>query len=107
SLWARVGPYVYLLSPGTRDLFEAYPGVAAVRVITLAPGDVEVARATLLRDTLRDILWRRTLNLLGRALRDGPARPPPLQDLAEWGERYTDHRYAPRYVPECRRRPSR
>ncbi|MEJ2678446.1 MAG: hypothetical protein P8174_05130, partial [Gemmatimonadota bacterium] len=22
ALWARVGPYVYLLSPGTRDLFE-------------------------------------------------------------------------------------
>ncbi len=102
SLWARVGPYIYLFTPGTRDLLEAYGGVAAVRVITLAPGDVEVARATLMRDTLSDILWRRSLNLLGHALGEGTRRPSRLQDLAEWGERHTEYRYNPTYVPEQR-----
>jgi len=102
SLWARVGPYIYLFTPGTRDLFEAYGGVAAVRVITLAPGDVEVARATLKRDALSDILWRRSLNLLGHALEEGTRRPSRLEDLVQWGERYTEYRYNPTYVPEQR-----
>lgn len=102
SLWARVGPYIYLFTPGTRDLLEAYGGVAAVRVITLAPGDVEVARATLMRDTLSDILWRRSLNILGHALNEGTQRPSRLEDLAEWGERHTEYRYNPNYVPEQR-----
>jgi hypothetical protein len=103
SLWARVGPYVYLFTPGTRDLFEAYGGVAAVRVITLAPGDVEVARATLKRDALSDILWRRSINLLGLALEEGTRRPSRLEDLVEWGERHTEYRYNPTYVPEHQR----
>lgn len=102
SLWARVGPYIYLFTPGTRDLLEAYGGVAAVRVITLAPGDVEVARATLMRDTLSDILWRRSLNLLGHALGEGTRRPSRLEELAVWGERHTEYRYNPNYVPEQR-----
>lgn len=100
SLWARVGPYIYLFTPGTRDLLEAYGGVAAVRVITLAPGDVEVARATLKRDALNDILWRRSLNLLGHALGEGTRRPSRLEDLVEWGEQHTEYRYNPTYVPE-------
>ena len=102
SLWARVGPYIYLFTPGTRDLLEAYGGVAAVRVITLAPGDVEVARATLKRDALNDILWRRSLNLLGRALGEGTQRPSRLEALVEWGEQHTEYRYNPTYVPETR-----
>ena len=51
SLWARVGPYVYVFAPATRDVFETFPGVAAVRVITILPNGDEVARATLARDT--------------------------------------------------------
>ena len=51
SLWARVGPYIYLFSDATRDLFVDFPGLAAVRVITTTSGGTEVARATLLRTT--------------------------------------------------------
>lgn len=100
SLWAKVGPYIYLLSPATRELFTRYPAVAAARVITLGPRDDEVARAMLRRDALTDILWRRTLNILGHALREGSTRPSRLEDLVQWGERHTEFRYNPDYVPE-------
>jgi hypothetical protein len=99
SLWARVGPYIYLLSPGTRDLLLAYPGVAAVRVITYTGKDEEVARAMLLRDNMSDYQWQRSLHLLGLALKEGTASPSRLTDLVRWGEQYTDFNYSPAYVP--------
>ena len=100
SLWARVGPYIYLFTPGTRDLFDEYPGVAAVRVITISPGGTEIARATLLRETMNDILWRRSLSLLSHALHEGTRRPSRLEDLVNWGESHTEYVYNPTYVPE-------
>jgi len=102
SLWARVGPYVYLFSPGTRDLFQAFPGVAAVRVVTTVRGDREVARAMLRRDELSDILWRRSLNILGLALQEGTERPSRLEELVHWGEEHTEYEYDPAYVPSAR-----
>ncbi|MEN8375768.1 MAG: hypothetical protein ABFS34_09995 [Gemmatimonadota bacterium] len=98
SLWARADLFVQLLSPSTRDLLAAHDGVAAVRAITVTNG-VEVGRATLLRDELSELLWQRTLNLLGHALQEGTQRPSLLQDLAEWGEDHTEHQYNPDYVP--------
>lgn len=98
SLWARAGLFVQLLSPATRDLLTGYDGVAAVRAISVLNG-VEIGRATLFRDELSDVLWRRTLNLLGHALQQGTERPSRLQDLAEWGEAHTEYRYNPDYVP--------
>ena len=98
SLWARVGPYVYLFAPSTREAFETFPGIAAVRVLTILPNGEEVARATLSRDRLSDILWRRSLNILGRALRDGRESPRRLEELTEWGEEHTEFRYNPEYV---------
>lgn len=99
SLWARVGPYIYLLSPGTRDLLAAFPGVAAVRVITYTAKDEEVARAMLLRDSMSDYQWQRSLHLLGLALKEGTGDPKRLTDLVRWGEQYTDYNYSPTYVP--------
>jgi len=100
SLWAKVGPYIYLFTPGTRDLFEAYPGVAAVRTITTAGnGGQEAARAMLRRDDSNDILWRRSLNLLGHALQRGTQEPKRLEELVTWGERHTEFVYNPAYVP--------
>jgi hypothetical protein len=99
SLWARVGPYVYLFSPATRDLFAQNPGVAAVRAITATGDGEEVARALLLRDTFGPAAWQRTLNLLGLALRDGTQRPTQLEALVDWGERHTEHTYNPNFVP--------
>lgn len=98
SLWARAGPYVHLFTPSTRDLFEAWPGVAAVRVITHAAEGDEVARAMLLRGDMNGLLWQRSLNLLGHALQEGTIRPRRLEELIQWGEDHTQYEYDPDYV---------
>lgn len=100
SLWARVGPFVYLMTPSTRSVFQDFPGVAAVRVVTHVPNGDEVARAMLPRDALTAVLWQRTLNILGHALQEGRQNPRKLEELTEWGERYTDFRYNPDYIGE-------
>ncbi|MGH7475094.1 MAG: hypothetical protein ACRELD_02280 [Longimicrobiales bacterium] len=98
SLWARVGPYIAVFSPSSRDLFERYADVAAVRVITVGGFGDEVARAMLRRDALSDIQWRRSLNLLGHALREGTERPTRLEQLIEWGEQHTEYEYNERFL---------
>jgi hypothetical protein len=98
ALWARTGPYIYLLTPGTRDVLEQYHGIAGVRAITMA-GDVEVARALLLRDTLNELTWRRAINVLGTALEHGTQRPATMDALARLGEEITTYQYNPDYVP--------
>lgn len=97
SLWARVGPYVFLFTEETRGLFEAHPGLAAVRVTTTV-GQTEVATALLARDALNDVLWRRALNISGRARRDGTGRVTLLEDLVDWGETHTEFEYNSRYT---------
>jgi hypothetical protein len=99
SLWARVGPYVYLFTPATREVFETWEGIAAVRVITQVAQGEEVARARLDRARLSDVRWARALNILGRALQDGTERPTLIEELVNWGEEYTEYRYNPAYVP--------
>lgn len=98
SLWARVGPFVYLMTPSTRAVFQDLPGLAAVRVVTHLPDGDEVARAMLRRDALSDVRWRRTLNILGHALQSGEENPRRLEELTVWGEQHTDFRYNPDYV---------
>ncbi|HSH45183.1 MAG TPA: hypothetical protein VK966_04980 [Longimicrobiales bacterium] len=98
SLWARVGPYIYLFSPSTQAAFQEFPGLAAVRVITVLPGNEEVARATLTRDRMTGVRWRRAHNLLGTALQQGRENPRRLEELTEWGEEYTVFEYNPDYV---------
>ena len=97
KLWAKVGPYVFLFSAETRQLFVEYTGLAAVRVITKV-GDAEVANALLLESELSDILWRRSLNISGRARVDGTNRMTLLEDLVEWGEDHTEYTYNERYI---------
>jgi len=99
SLWARVGPYVYLFTEETHQLFEDFPGLAAVRVSTQTAGGVDVASAILKRDELSGVLWRRSLNIAGHARRDGTERPGLLEDLIRWGEDHTEHEYSARYAP--------
>jgi hypothetical protein len=98
ALWARVGPYIYLFSPGTRRLFAEYPGLAGVRAITMVD-DVEVARALLEREALTDHTWRRALAVLGEALEHGTARPATMDRLVQFGEQHTQYGYNPQYVP--------
>lgn len=97
SLWAKVGPYVYLFTEETYQLLEDYPGLAAVRVVTRV-GGAEVANALLARDELSGVLWRRSLNIAGQARRDGTGRVTLLEDLVEWGEEHTEFTYNPRYT---------
>lgn len=98
SLWARVGPYVYLMTPSTRSVFQDFPGVAAVRVVTHLPDGEEVARAMLRRDTMSNLQWRRTLNILGHALQAGQKNPRKLEELTEWSEDRTQFHYSPDYT---------
>lgn len=96
-LWARVGPYILLFAEETRRLFENFPGVTAVRVVTRTPEGREVARAYLHRDALTDVTWRRALNIAGHARRSGTDRPALLDELVRWGEDHTDFEYAPAF----------
>jgi hypothetical protein len=98
QLWARVGPYIYVFSPATRDLFETYEGLAGVRAITEADGQ-EVARVLLRPDALNEISWRRARSLLGEALEQGTQRPVTLDRLVQFGEQNTTFEYNPAYVP--------
>lgn len=97
-LWAKVGPYIYLFSPQTRDLFAEYDGVAAVRVRTVTGRDGWVAEATLHRDALNAITWNDAVRTVARARQQGTDKPGYLEDLVEFGEDRTDHRYHPDYV---------
>lgn len=97
SLWAKVGPYVFLFSEETRGLFDDFPGLAGVRVTTEV-GGTEVASALLTRDELSDILWRRALNIAGKARRDGTHQVSLVEDLIGWGEDHTEHTYNTRYT---------
>ncbi len=97
TLWAKVGPFVFLFSDETRLLFEQYDGLGAVRVITRV-GDTEVANALLRADELTDLLWRRSLNIAGKARRDGTTMITLLEDLVDWGEGHTDFTYNPRFT---------
>ncbi len=97
SLWAKVGPYIFLFTEETYQLFEDFPGLAAVRVVTKV-GDARVASALLARDELSGVLWRRSLNIAGQARRDGTRRVTLLEDLVDWGEAHTDFTYNDRYT---------
>lgn len=97
TLWAKVGPYVFLFTEETHSLFEAFPGLAGVRVVTRV-GGAEVASALLGRDALSDVLWQRGKNIAGRARRDGSSRVTLLEDLVEWGESYTEFEYNSRFI---------
>ena len=98
ALWARVGPYVLLFSEGTYKLMEEHPGVAGVRVITRIKDGPEVARARLASSRLSGVLWRRSLNIAGRARLEGTQKPVLLEDLVSWGEDHTEYEYNPRYT---------
>jgi hypothetical protein len=95
TLWAKVGPFIILFTKETRALFQDYPGLAGVRVVTVTPNGSEVARALLPREALNDLTWRRALNIAGLARRDGTRKPTLLEDLVQWGEDHTEYAYNP------------
>ena len=105
TLWAKVGPYIYLFTEETESLLQAYPGLAAVRVVTqTSRRDTEVARALLRRDELNELTWKRAKNISGRARLEGTRRPSYLEDLVEWGEDHTEFQYSSEFVGRVRRK---
>ena len=98
SLWAKVGPYVYLFSDETETLLREYPGLSGVRVITRTHDDTEVARAFLNRDSLSELTWRRAKNIAGKARVEGTRRPVLLEELVAWGEDHTDFEYNKEFI---------
>lgn len=100
STWAKSGAYVYLFSEATRDLFDAWPGLAGVRVTTTpGSGSEMVATAFLRRDRLNAITWTRALNASGLARRDGSTNPGRMTELVRYGEQTADeYEYNPRYT---------
>lgn len=98
DLWARVGPYIYVFSPQTQEIFEKFPGVAAVRVRTVTSGGSWVAEVTLRRDALNAITWKGARQRVARARKEGTQKPGYLEDLVDYGEDRTSHRYNPDYV---------
>jgi len=102
AVWAKVGPYIYLFSPQTRDLLTSWTGVAGVRVTTVDGRGRLVGRAVLERGTLNSVTWKKAINLAGRARLEGTERPSYILDLIEYGEETVEHEYGATYVREDR-----
>lgn len=98
ATWAKVGPFIYLFSPQTQDIFESWSGVGGVRVTTTDGRGRRVARAMLPRGTLNGVTWPRAINLVGKARLEGTRRPSYMLDLIEYGEETADYEYSTRYV---------
>lgn len=96
TLWAKVGPYIFLFSPQTQEVFERFPAVAAVRVRTYAGRD-RLAEAMLKRDELNSVTWREANRRVARARLEGTRRPGYLEALVRYGEDHTEFEYAPRF----------
>lgn len=98
ATWAKVGPYIYLFSPQTQDIFESWSGVGGVRVTTTDGRGQLVARAMLPRSTLNSLTWPRAINFVGKARLEGTRRPSYILDLIEYGEETAEYEYSTRYV---------
>jgi hypothetical protein len=57
-----------------------------------------VAEATLRRDALNAITWKGARQRVARARKEGTQKPGYLEDLVDYGEDRTSHRYNPEYV---------
>ena len=96
TLWAKVGPYIFLFSPQTQEIFERFPGVAAVRVRTFA-GRARLAEAMLRRDELNSLTWLEANQKVAKARLEGTRSPGHLEALVRYGEDHTEFEYAPRF----------
>jgi hypothetical protein len=96
TLWAKVGPYIFLFSPQTQEVFERFPAVAAVRVRTFA-NQVQLAEAMLKRDELNSVTWREANRRVAKARLEGTRSPGHLEALVRYGEDHTEFEYAPRF----------
>ncbi len=98
ATWAKVGPFIYLFSPQTRDLFESWSGIGGVRVTTADGRGEMVARAMLPRGTLNSLTWPKAVNMVAKARLEGTKRPSYILDLIDYGEETAEFEYSTRYV---------
>lgn len=96
ALWARVGPYIFLFSPQTKEVFDTYPRVAAVRVRTFASNQ-QLAEAMLRRDELNSVTWVEAIQKVADARLEGTRNPGHLEALVRYGEDHTQFDYAARF----------
>mgnify|MGYP001546950184 FL=1 len=97
TLWAKMGPYIFLFTEESQRLLEDHAGVQGIRVTTRNSAGRIVTTALLDRDALTDVQWQRALNIAGRARKDGTAQMTLLEDLVDWGEEYTEFEYDTRF----------
>lgn len=102
AVWAKVGPYIYLFTPQTQQLFDSYPGLGGVQVTTMDGRERLIARAMLESRTLNGVTWRKAIGLAGRARMEGTQRPSYILDLIQYGEDLVEHEYSSRYVKDQR-----
>jgi hypothetical protein len=100
ATWAKVGPFIYLFSPQTQEIFGTWSGVGGVRVTTTDGRGRMVSRAMLPRGTLNSLTWPRAINLVGKARLEGTRRPSYILDLIEYGEETAEFEYSARYVQD-------
>ena len=100
AVWAKVGPFIYLFSPQTQQLFESYSGIGGVRITTRDGSGRLVAQAMLPRSTLNSLTWPKAINLVGKARLEGTRRPSYILDLIEYGEETAEYEYSSRYVKD-------
>lgn len=100
KLWAKVGPYIYLFSPQTKELFETWSGLGGVRVRTFTSSGTQVAEAMLRRGDLNGVTWRRALRLVSEARLEGTTRPSFMENLVRYGEDTAQFEYNPDFAGE-------
>ena len=99
TLWARSGPYFYLFTTATRDIFATHPDVAAVEVVAVTEEGEEVARARLLSSTLNGITWPQAIAYASHAQAEGTQRPVLVDRLVRYAEERTEYTYNPEFIP--------
>lgn len=97
-VWAMASPYIFLISPATRDAFNDYSGLGGVRVIVEYGDGSTVAQALLRRTELNEVTWQQALNVAARARSEGTESPGFMRDLVQWGEEHTDFQYNPEHI---------
>lgn len=98
EVWAKASPYIFLISPGTRQAFTDFPGLGGVRVIVRYGDGTLLAQALLERGALNPGAWSRALNVAAQARSEGTQRPGFMRDLVRVGEDHTTFEYNPEYI---------
>lgn len=94
SLWLKAGPYFFVFSSATKEMFDTYDGLAAVRVVTRNESSEELARAMITRDALTAGRFEHGMRRAALAQAKGTEKPGIVRDLVHWSEDHvTEYHY--------------